>query len=108
MLASNTWGADPAISIKVTPRMQHAPGNLILIIRIPKDDSNRQYCFGYGDHDQYSCRQLNGSSSPLIFLEDFKNIYEGEYEAFVELYRTPNTEKIYQKATDRFNVISAP
>ena len=108
MLVSSVRGADPAVSLKITPKIQHSPGHLIFIIRIPKDEANRQYCFGYGDFEQYSCRPLNGSDSPIIFLEDFKNIHEGEYDAFVELYRTPNTEKIYQKSIDRFNVIQVP
>jgi hypothetical protein len=99
-------GADESpLTLKVYPLVQPAFGHINYSIRVESHRDNFWLCYGYdasnGDTKR-SCFQLNGIYSPKLFQEEYLSLPEGEYEAFVELYRVPN--RLAARVTHTFTI----
>ena len=64
-------------------------------IRIPTHRDNFWFCTGWTSPDakitmRKSCQQLNGIYAPQVFWFEYKNLSQGTYIGFVDLYRVPH------------------
>lgn len=71
------------------------PGKVRYVIRIEPHRDNFWFCAGFVSPDAYvserkSCQQLNGIYSPKYYYFEYKNLTEGNYRAFIQVYRVPN------------------
>lgn len=109
--------ADPLVSVDISyveqnryAGAQYAPAIVRYKITVEPYFENVWYCWGWTSDDapiieRRSCQQLNGQAGPRTSYFEYRNVGEGNYEAFVEVYRAPN--RIAAKTTKPFRILPA-
>jgi len=102
---------EPAVvtlSLSQRPEEMWEPGKVRYKVQIEPHRDNIQFCYGYSSDNakvyyRESCQQLNGIYSPRTMFFEYSGLGEGNYLAFVKVYRVPN--RLAGEATDRFRIL---
>lgn len=86
LVANTILHAAPAVTLKISPYVQFAPGFIRATIIIEPNATNRAYCFVYeGTYSGETCRELAGITAEHTRWVELKDLPPGEYVGVIVL-----------------------
>lgn len=94
------------VSLTVFPQFGMAPATFRFLVIVPRDEQNRQICFGYsGAEDRRSCTTMDGANASRVYTTYWHIRTTGDYVADATLLRMEHGREKTYRETQPFRVI---